>query len=152
MDLSKAYTLIEPLTLQLSRAWHHKGLHWIKKNNNTTSNTYYLAFWLPTLTAILKLFSKTQWMWLLCVLCGCTMILACHACRLWEHKYRAGCIGHDQSIQAGKSEWSTDIIKSQTLGLQRSRYGLQNGRDRGVWWNMWPCASLKDKIILDVGW
>lgn len=59
------------------------------------------------------------------------MILACRACGLWEHKYRAGCTGHDQSIRAGKSEWSTDIIKRQTLGLQWSRYGLQNGGDTG---------------------
>lgn len=49
----------------------------------------------------------------------------------WEHKYRAGCIGHDQSIRAGKSEWSTDIIKRQTLGLQWSRYGLQNAGAQG---------------------
>lgn len=71
------------------------------------------------------------------------MILACHACGLWGHKYRGERIGHDQSILAGKGEWSTDIIKSQTLGLQWSRYGLQNGRDRGIRWNMCLCAFLK---------
>lgn len=60
------------------------------------------------------------------------MILAGRACGLWEHKYRAGRIGHDQSILAGKSECSTDIIKRKTLGLQWSRYGLQNRADGGM--------------------
>lgn len=156
MDLSKANTLIELLTLQLSRASHHKG-HWIK-NNTTTSNTHLTktsqwkrfgwhstvllsCFLTPNTDSHFETLFQNTMILTYVSLCGWTMILACNACGLWEHKYRAGCIGHDQSIQAGKSEWSTDIIKSQTAGLHWIRYGLQNGRDRGVWWTR-ACAHF----------
>lgn len=96
-------------------------------------------------------FEALFWMWLLCVLCVWTMILARCACGLWEYKYRAGCIGHDQSIQAGNSEGSPDIIKRKTLELQWSWYGLQNG-DGSAQWNVQACAFVKDEIVLDVRW
>lgn len=126
---------------------HHEALHRIK--NTTTVNTGEILVtemhqWkgLDDTAPLCCFgfhaaghFEALFWMWLLCVLCVWTMILARCACGLWEYKYRAGCIGHDQSIQAGNSEGSPDIIKRKTLELQWSWYGLQNG-DGSTQWNV----------------
>lgn len=75
------------------------------------------------------------------VLCGRTMIFGLPLPADYRgHKYRGERIGHDQSIRAGKGEWSADIIKSQTVGLQWSRYGLQNRR-----WNMCLRARVSER-------
>lgn len=49
------------------------------------------------------------------------MILACCACGLWEHKYRAGCVGHDQSIWAERASGAQTLLKE--------RYWDYNGID-----------------------
>lgn len=172
MDLSKAYTLIEPDSCEHFNSpgpqppRHHNSLHWMKKNI-TTGNTggtlftekdldgivlfSFLVFWIPHWWPCWNSFPKHNECDFYVSSVAWTMILACRACGLWEHKYRAGCIGHDQSMQAVKSKWSRDFIKRKTLGLQWSRYGLQNG-GRRVYDETCACAFLKDKIIFDVGW
>lgn len=68
------------------------------------------------------------------VLCGRAAVpprLAAPA-GLRERKHPARRIRHDQSMAAGeKSERGTDVIKSQTTGLQRRRCGLQKLRQVG---------------------
>lgn len=57
-----------------------------------------------------------------------------------------GCIGHDQSIQAEKSERAQTLLKDTGITMW-SRYGLQNERDRAVQWNMYMLHSFTPSYV-----